>query len=97
NVPPDVVIRFGETIPPRDWKSFTVLVRDVTKDLITQTPQSPFEELHHQNQELFDALENYLGDRTLDRDARRIYAEAECGELDGGAGRRLVNMIKNRI
>ncbi|HNO94599.1 MAG TPA: hypothetical protein PKJ84_10530 [Anaerolineales bacterium] len=47
--------------------------------------------------ELFDALENYLGDRTLDRDARRIYAEAECGELDGGAGRRLVNMIKNRI
>ncbi|MBX3085254.1 MAG: hypothetical protein KF716_26715 [Anaerolineae bacterium] len=65
NVPPDVLLRFGETIPPRDWKSFTVLVRDVTKDLMMQTPQSPFEELHHQNQELFDALEEIKQSRDL--------------------------------
>ena len=47
--------------------------------------------------ELFDALEDYLNDRTLDRDARRAYAESECGELDGKAGMRLVNMIKSRL
>lgn len=47
--------------------------------------------------DLFKALEDYLGDRTLDRDARRIYAESECGELDGQAGARLVNMIKSRL
>ena len=47
--------------------------------------------------ELFMALEDYLNDRTLDREARRVYAESECGELDGQAGFRLVNMIKSRI
>ncbi len=47
--------------------------------------------------DLFKALDDYLNDRTLDRDARRIYAESECGELDGGAGARLVNMIKSRL
>jgi hypothetical protein len=47
--------------------------------------------------ELYNALEAYLGDRMLDRDARRAYAEAECGELDGNAGLRLVEMIKNRL
>lgn len=47
--------------------------------------------------ELFSALEDYLNDRTLDREARHVYAESECGELDGQAGFRLVNMIKSRI
>ncbi len=47
--------------------------------------------------ELFTALENYLNDRTLDRDARHAYAVSECGELDGEAGVRLVNMIKSRM
>jgi hypothetical protein len=47
--------------------------------------------------ELLEALEDYLSDRALDRDARRIYAESECGELDGQAGLRLVNMIKSRV
>ncbi len=47
--------------------------------------------------ELFKALEDYLSDRTLDCDARRIYAESECGELDGKSGLRLVNMIKSRL
>jgi hypothetical protein len=47
--------------------------------------------------DLFRAIEDYLSDRTLDRDARRIYAESECGEMDGQAGARLVNMIKSRI
>jgi len=47
--------------------------------------------------ELFAGLEAYLGDRTLDRDARLAYAESECGELDGGSGSRLVKMIKSRI
>ena len=48
-------------------------------------------------EEIFAALEAYLGDRTLDQEARRIYAESECGELDGKSGERLVNMIKSRI
>lgn len=47
--------------------------------------------------ELFNALEDYLGDRALDREARRIYAESECGKLDGKAGERLVHMIKSRL
>lgn len=47
--------------------------------------------------EIFAALEAYLTDRSLDREARRVYAESECGELDGKAGYRLVDMIKSRI
>ncbi|MCA9735065.1 hypothetical protein KC799_23220 [candidate division KSB1 bacterium] len=47
--------------------------------------------------DIFTALEVYLGDRTIDREARRIYAESECGELDGKSGERLVDMIKSRI
>lgn len=47
--------------------------------------------------ELFNALETYLGDRTLEREARHAYAEAECGQLDGKAGMRLVNMIKGGL
>ena len=47
--------------------------------------------------EIFAALEDYLGDRALGRDARRVYAESECGELDGKAGLRLTDMIKSRL
>ncbi len=47
--------------------------------------------------DLFKALEDYLSNRTLDRDARRAYAESECGELDGKSGSRLMSMIKSRI
>lgn len=47
--------------------------------------------------DLFKALEDYLSDRILDRDARRAYAESECGDLDGKSGSRLVSMIKSRI
>jgi CDP-glycerol glycerophosphotransferase (TagB/SpsB family) len=47
--------------------------------------------------ELFNALEDYLCNPALDRDARRVYAESECGELDGKSGLRLVNMIRSRV
>ncbi|MCZ2127908.1 MAG: hypothetical protein LC099_09080 [Anaerolineales bacterium] len=47
--------------------------------------------------ELFDALNAYLGDRTLDSEARRRYAESECGALDGQAAVRLTNMIQSRL
>lgn len=47
--------------------------------------------------ELFAALEAYLNDRTLEREARRRYAESECGELDGQAATRLTDMIKSRL
>jgi hypothetical protein len=39
----------------------------------------------------------YLADRTLEHEARHEYAVSECGELDGRAGERLVQMIKSRI
>jgi signal transduction histidine kinase len=61
----DVVIRFGEHIPSRDWKSLTSLATEVTQHLLKQTPQSPFEELHQQNQELLDALEEIKQTRDL--------------------------------
>lgn len=48
-------------------------------------------------QELFGFLEDYLSDPTLERDARRVYAESECGELDGRAGVRLAEMIVSRL
>jgi hypothetical protein len=47
--------------------------------------------------ELLKYLDEYLGDQTLDRDARHEYAISECGELDGKAGIRLLDMIKNHI
>lgn len=47
--------------------------------------------------ELINYVDEYLNNRALDRDARREYAVAECGELDGQAGARLVNMIKSRL
>jgi hypothetical protein len=47
--------------------------------------------------ELFAALDAYLSDHMLECDARREYAISECGELDGQAGTRLVEMIKSRM
>ena len=47
--------------------------------------------------ELISAIDQYLSDTTLDRDHRREYAVSECGELDGNAGSRLVNMITSRL
>lgn len=47
--------------------------------------------------ELITHIENYLSDRTTDREARKEYAISECGELDGRATLRLISMIKDRI
>lgn len=47
--------------------------------------------------DLIAAIEQYLSDKTLDRDKRRDYAISECGELDGNAGSRLVEMIRSRM
>lgn len=47
--------------------------------------------------ELLNAVEDYLGDRKIDREARHVYAESECGKLDGLASSRVVQMIKSRI
>ncbi len=47
--------------------------------------------------ELIKYVNMYLEDRTLDREARYDYAVSECGELDGQAGKRLVEMIKSRL
>ena len=45
--------------------------------------------------ELFDALNAYLSECALERDARLAYAISECGELDGKSGSRLVSMINS--
>ena len=47
--------------------------------------------------ELISAIDQYLSDRNLDHDKRQAYAVSECGELDGNAGTRLVEMIKSRM
>lgn len=47
--------------------------------------------------ELIKYVEDYLNDRALDRDARHEYAVSECGQLDGQAGIRLVNMLTSRL
>lgn len=47
--------------------------------------------------ELFAALDTYLKDRGLDKEARRIYAESECGVLDGNSSSRLAGMMKTRL
>lgn len=47
--------------------------------------------------ELIKYVNMYLADHTLDREARHEYAISECGELDGRAGERLVQMIKSRM
>jgi hypothetical protein len=47
--------------------------------------------------ELIEFTSQYLTDRNLDKDARRTYALSECGDLDGLAGVRLAEMIKNRL
>ncbi len=47
--------------------------------------------------ELVMFVDQYLNDRTLDQGARHEYAVSECGELDGQAGIRLMEMIKSRL
>lgn len=47
--------------------------------------------------ELLKYIDDYLSDRTLDREARYEYAVSECGQLDGQAGLRLTEMIKSRL
>lgn len=47
--------------------------------------------------DLINYINMYLGDKSLDRDARYEYAVSECGELDGHAGSRIVHMIKSRL
>lgn len=47
--------------------------------------------------ELIEFLDGYLSDRTKEREQRREYAISECGELDGNAGSRLIDMIASRI
>jgi hypothetical protein len=47
--------------------------------------------------ELLSFLDLYLSDHSVDHEARHEYAISECGELDGLAGYRLIEMIKNRI
>lgn len=47
--------------------------------------------------EILSFVEEYLGDRDQDREARHIYAESECGSLDGRAALRLVGMIESRL
>jgi signal transduction histidine kinase len=61
----EVFIRFGEIIAMREWKSLSTLAANVSKELLKQAPQSPFEELHHQNQELLDALDQIQQARDL--------------------------------
>lgn len=46
--------------------------------------------------ELVNEIEGYLGERKRDSDARRCYAELECGELDGRAAERLADMVRSR-
>ena len=47
--------------------------------------------------ELIKYINLYLGDPTLDKEARYEYAVSECGELDGQASNRIIQMIKNRM
>lgn len=47
--------------------------------------------------DLIKYIEEYLGDRSMDSEARREYAVSECGELDGLSCSRLVEMIKSYI
>lgn len=47
--------------------------------------------------ELIEFLDQYFSDRALERHQRREYAVSECGELDGNAGSRVVDMIASRL
>lgn len=47
--------------------------------------------------ELFNALEEYLTNRDLEREERRAYAESECGVLDGKSSARLVEMMETKL
>jgi len=46
---------------------------------------------------LISAIDAYLSDHNLDQIARHDYAVSECGELDGLAGYRLIEMITNHV
>lgn len=48
-------------------------------------------------QDLLSHIDLYLSDRSLDREARREYSVSECGELDGNASIRLMDMIKSHL
>ena len=73
----DLVIRFGEHIPLREWKSVHKLINDIAKELLKQTPQNPFEELHQQNQELLETL----AEIKQSRDLLEIRVEERTSEL----------------
>lgn len=45
------------------------------------------------DRELSRAIEAYLSDRSMEAGARRAYAQAECGAVDGRAGERLAGVI----
>lgn len=47
--------------------------------------------------ELLAYIDQYLSDRSIDRETRREYAVSECGELDGQAASRLIGMIKTHL
>ena len=47
--------------------------------------------------QLLPAIERYLRDPSQEREARRMYAEAECGALDGRASERLAAMLAARV
>lgn len=47
--------------------------------------------------DLLDYIDLYLSDRNIDHSARHEYAISECGELDGKAASRLVEMIKGHM
>jgi hypothetical protein len=47
--------------------------------------------------ELLNAIEAYLREPALDREERKIYAESECGTLDGQSGARIIQMINSRM
>jgi hypothetical protein len=49
------------------------------------------------DQQLLAFIEQYLNDRSFDREDRHEYAVSECGELDGMATSRLTDMIKSRM
>jgi len=47
--------------------------------------------------DLITYIDQYLGDPSLDREARQEYAVSECGKLDGQATARLMDMIRSRL
>ena len=48
-------------------------------------------------EELISFIDRYLSDSALEREQRHAYAISECGDLDGNAGARLVDMLVSRM